>query len=125
MTGEALDPLTATVFVAIFAACVLLTKHRPAFGAAALVLADPFALSRDVFATTVTIPKVALLGVLVGLCAYAGNWARLRTYPAPYLIAAFVLYFLGTLASVPGAEYVAPALRETLKSVQYLGFFVA
>lgn len=120
-----LDPLATAVFVALFVAAALLTMRRASYGAIALILADPFALTRYVGATTVTIPKAVLLGVLIGLCAYAGNAARLREYPALRLTLAFAVVAVATALTIPQALHAEPALRETVKALFYLAFFVA
>lgn len=114
-----LDPLTATIFAALFAAVVVLTARRPAYGLAALVLATPFALAREVSVTTITLPKVALIGVLIGLCAVPGSWARLRERPVPLLLGVALVYAAIVALSALDAAHRGPSARETLKYLQY------
>ena len=71
----ALDPWSAAVFVALFAAVAIVTIRRPAYGLCALVIVTPFALSRDLAGTTITLQKAALLGLLTGLASHAGAFA--------------------------------------------------
>ncbi len=121
----ALDPWSAAFFVAIFVAAALLTSHRAAYGFCALILTVPIALYRDVFGTTATIPKAALLGVLLGLATYGGNLQRLRRRPAPILLGALGLYFLITALTLVDAAHRGATIRETLKVAQYILLFLA
>jgi O-antigen ligase len=121
----ALDPWSAAFFVAIFVAAALLTSRRAAYGFCALILTVPIALYRDVLGTTATIPKAALLGVLLGLATYGGNLQRLRRRPAPILLGALGLYFVITALTVVDAAHRGATLRETLKVAQYILLFVA
>jgi O-antigen ligase len=121
----ALDPWSAAFFVAIFVAAALLTSRRAAYGFCALILTVPIALYRDVLGTTATIPKAALLGVLLGLATYAGSLQRLRRRPAPILLGALGLYFLITALTLVDAAHRGATIRETLKVAQYILLFVA
>lgn len=120
-----LDPIAAITYVAIFAAVALLAARRPAHGLAAFVVLIPFALYRDIFGTTITLPKVALLGIIVGLTAYRGVPELLRARPAARLLILGGLVCAGMALSVLQATYVHPALRETLKALEYLLVFAA
>jgi O-antigen ligase len=89
------------------------------------VLVAPFALYRELAGTTVTLPKVVLLGVLLGTTTYP-DWAkRLRQRPVPLLLGAIVLLFCATAVSAVHAGDRAATLRETLKIAEYAGFFIA
>jgi O-antigen ligase len=121
----ALDPLSAALFVAAFVAAALLTARRAAYGLAALILTTPFAFAHDALGTSVTLPKVVLLGVLVGLWTYPGAAAALGKRPAPLLLAALALYFTASALSVVDAAHRGAAIRETLKVVEYAAIFVA
>ncbi len=125
VTPAALDPLSAVLFVAAFVAAALLTARRAAYGLAALILATPFAFAHDLLGTSVTLPKVVLLGVLVGLTTYAGVAAALRERPAPLLLGALALYFAASALTLAGAAHRGPAIRETFKVVEYAAVFVA
>jgi O-antigen ligase len=120
-----LDPLSAVLFVAAFFAAAMLTVRRPAYGLCALLLATPIAFAHDLAATTITLPKCVLLGVLLGLTTYAGAARALRRRPAPLLAGALAFSILATALSLLGAAHPAAVVRETLKWVEYAGFFVA
>jgi O-antigen ligase len=120
-----LDPLSAVLFVAAFFAAAILTVRRPAYGLCALLLATPIAFAHDLAATTITLPKCVLLGVLLGLTTYAGAARALRRRPAPLLAGALAFSILATTLSLLGAAHPAAVVRETLKWVEYAAFFVA
>lgn len=115
----ALDPWSAAVFVALFAAVALVTMRRPAYGLCALILVTPFALSRDVAGTTVTLPKAALLGVLAGLVSHSGAFARLRARPLTPLLWTIGAYVAITALTTIVAAHRGAAARETLKFAEY------
>lgn len=121
----ALDPWSAAFFVAVFVATALLASRRAAYGLCALILTVPIALYRDVLGTTATIPKAALLGVLLGLSTYGGNLQRLRRRPTPILLGALGLYFVITALTLLDAAHRGATIRETLKIAQYILLFVA
>lgn len=114
-----LDPWAAAIFVAVFAAAALLTARRAAYGLAALVMLEPFAFARVVGSTAVTLPKVALLGVLLGLTVYTGCTARLRDRPLPLLLGGFGAYAAAMAVSSLVAAHPGAAIHETLKVVEY------
>jgi O-antigen ligase len=120
-----LDPFSAVFFVAAFVAAAMLTARRPAYGLCALLLTTPIAFAHDLAATTITLPKCVLLGVLLGLTTYSGVAGRLRRRPAPLLAGAFAFYILATALSLLDATHPAAAIRETLKWLEYAAFFVA
>lgn len=122
---EFLDPVSAVAFAIVLIAAAFATARRASYGIAALVVTMPFALARDVFGTTVTLPKAALLGVFAGLATYA--FAAFRTLGAPARAIAIALcaYLLIVAASATGALHPAASLRETLKIAQYLLTFLA
>jgi hypothetical protein len=120
-----LDPFSAVLFVAAFLAAALLTARRPAYGLCALLLATPLAFAHDLAATTITLPKCVLLGVLLGLTTYAGVAGMLRRRPAPLLLGALAFYILATALTILDAAHPAAVIRETLKWVEYAAVFVA
>ena len=120
-----LDPLAAIIFVAVFVAVTLLTLRRPAFGLCALIAAVPFALYRDLLGTTVTIPKVVLVGVLLGLTAHADRLPSLRAAPVRYILIAAGCLIAATALSILQAGSHGAAVRETLKLIEYALAFVA
>lgn len=120
-----LDPLAAIIFVAIFVAVALVTSRRPAFGLCALIAAVPFALYRDLLGTTVTIPKVVLVGVVLGLTTHADRLPSLRTAPARYFLIAAGCLIAATALSILQAGSHGAAVRETFKLIEYTLAFVA
>jgi O-antigen ligase len=120
-----LDPFSAVLFVAAFFAAAMLTARRPAYGLCALLVATPIAFAHDLAATTITLPKCVLLGVLLGLTTYAGVTGALRRRPAPLLLGALAFYILATALSILDAAHPAAVIRETLKWVEYAAVFVA
>lgn len=120
-----LDPLAAIAFAAVFVAVALLAARRPAYALAAFILLVPFALYRDVLGTTITLPKVALVGIIAGLTAFRGIPALLRARPAARLLLLTAIVFGATALSVLQATYAHPALRETFKAFEHLLLFGA
>ena len=118
-----LDPLSAVLLTAAFIAAAALTLRRPAYGLGALLIATPLDFSRDVLATTVSLPKCVLLGVLLALTAYPAVWRGLRRAPAAPIFGALLLYLTATALSAAGAAHLGPVLRETLKWLQYAALF--
>ena len=118
-----LDPFSAVLLTAAFIAAAALTLRRPAYGLAALLIATPFDFSRDVLATTISLPKCVLLGVLLALTAYPAVWRGLRRAPAAPIFGALLLYIIATALSAAGAAHLGPVLRETLKWLQYAALF--
>ena len=120
-----LDPLAAAFFLAVLVAVAVLTARRPSYGLIALVVAIPFAFGRDFAGTTITVPKAALVGVLLGLTTYGGSGRRLREYPALQLLIAFGAYFVATALTLAVAAHPAPVVRESLKVAEYAAFLGA
>lgn len=125
VTPMPLDPIGAMLYVAIFVIVTLATMRRQVFGACALLLLQPFAFYRDIFHTTITLPKVALAGVLLALTASPAVFRYLRERDARRLLLAGVLVVAATALSIAVATYVEPAIRETLKQVYYVLIFAA
>jgi O-antigen ligase len=124
-----LDWVAIVVYACAFVLIAFVTRRRPALGVAALIVADPFALYRDIGETTLTLPKVALVAVLAGLFSRAD--ARRRVFDVagslrarPLLLSAAFVCFC-TALSIVQAEHRLPAVRETLKALEYLVLFVA
>lgn len=120
-----LDPWSAALFVAAFVAAALLTARRPAYGLGALALTMPFALYRELYSTTITLPKVVLLGVLIGLTTYRGCAGRLRDRPMPVLLGALGFYLAIAALSFVDAAHRGATLRETFKVAEYAAVFIA
>jgi O-antigen ligase len=126
---HALDWVAVVVYAAAFLAVAEVTRRRPALGVTALIAVDPFALYRDVADTTLTLPKVALVALLAGLIARPDARrvasAALGSLVARPLLISSLFVVLATALSVAQAEHRIPALRETLKAIEYLVTFVS
>ncbi len=118
-----LDPLVGMLFVALFAATVLLTMRRASYGLALLLFVTPFALYHDAFGTTITLPKVVLAGVIAGLLSYAGASRFLREREFRGIAIALAALSAVTLLTIVAALHPTPVLRETLKAVEHLALF--
>jgi O-antigen ligase len=100
-------------------AVLALTLRRPIFGFAALVLTNPFLLAHPFHGTTLTLPKVALVAVALGLIPHLRRRA-LAGGPAMWLLfGAQTLFLLSMAASSLHASSHGAALRETLKAAQF------
>jgi O-antigen ligase len=124
MLAAELDPFSLDLFVAVAAAVVFLTVRRPAFGTIALLLVGPFDVSRSVGATTITLEKAAIVGLALGLTFRRSGWTVLRQQPVLAIALALTAVVAATALSIHAAEFRGPALRETLKSAEYLAVFV-
>lgn len=119
------DAFAAILYTVFFAGAALLTMRRPAYAVALLIVIQPFSLYGDVAHTTITLPKVTLLGVLLGLSVFPGALAPLASRaPRSLLIAGSILLAATALTAVH-ATYDVPVLRESLKVVEYLLLFIA
>ncbi len=103
----------------------LCSWRRPALGVAALIAADPFALTFGVHGTTLTLFKVTLLAVASATAFRSVRTARyggaFRTIALP--LAAFVA--TAALSIAPASDRSA-AFRETFKDLEFaLAFLVA
>lgn len=98
---------------------VLVTVRRPAYGLALLILVVPFALSREVAATTVSLPKSVLLGVIAGLLSLSGTTRALRDVPYRPIAIALAAYVIVVALSAIDALHRGPVARETLKWIEY------
>jgi len=124
-----LDWFAVVAYVLAFIAIAVATRRRAVYGIAALIVADPFALYRDVAETTFTLPKVALVAVITALATRPDAWraaaAALAARPARALLVCGGAVILATGLSIAQAEHAVPAVRETLKSLEYVVLFAA
>ena len=119
-----LDAVSAAGFFIGMAAAAALSARRPALGIAALIVAGPFAFYRDLGATTVTLPKVVLIGVALGLMLRRPSLGALAARSVrPLLFGAIAILAATALSVLAPAMYLEPTLRETLKAAEYLVLF--
>ena len=119
----ALDPFSAALFFAAFALAAILTARRAAYGLAALLLSMPFAFYHELAGTTVTLPKVVLLGVLAGLFVHAGAARVLRDPVVRAPLVAIAIYAAAIALSLTGAQFAGVTVREIFKALEYLAVF--
>lgn len=119
-----LDPVAIAVYLGVFAAVAIVAARRPAFGIAALIVIVPFAFYRDVGATTITLPKIALLANAAGLIARRRDVSVLRGPAVGLLLGCGLAVAAATALSIAQAAHRGPALRETLKALEYVLLFV-
>ena len=125
ITYPPVDPLALIIYVALLTGVTLLTIQRPAYGLCALILVEPFAFYHEAFSTTITLPKVAILGVLLGLSTYPNVFAPLAAKTPLRILTAGLIVLAATLLSFAHAAHHAPVIREALKTVEYLLLFIA
>jgi O-antigen ligase len=121
----ALDPLWAIAFAAAFVASMLLTMRRASYGIASLLFVQPFDFPHYLFDTTITLPKVVLLGTLLALAARSGWVEALCARPVRPVAVALLLFAAVVALTIGVADYRGVAIRETLKWVEYLALFCA
>jgi O-antigen ligase len=117
------DAAALAVYALAFVAIALLAARRPSYGLAMLILLVPFAFYRDVGATTITLPKIALLANIAGLAAGRRDLRSLRGPAVTLFLVCGLLVALATALSIAHAAYRGPALRETLKAFEYVALF--
>lgn len=118
-----LDPLWLSIFALIFAVSAICTLRRPAYGAALLAFVTPFAAAHAVFGTTIELPKVVLLGVVVGLTGHRGVTAPLARRPVAAILAAFGAIVVVNVLTLAVAQHRADVVRESFKWIEYALFF--
>ncbi|MBV8083095.1 MAG: O-antigen ligase family protein, partial [Candidatus Eremiobacteraeota bacterium] len=117
-----LTVLSALAFAGAGAAALWLSLRRPQYAAALIAFAIPFAFYRDLFGTTITLEKVVVIGIAIGLVLRGAPLV-----PASPSARRILLAGLGVLAAIVisgiGATYLGPVLREALKQLEYLVMF--
>jgi len=86
---------------------------------------DPFSYDHFVGATTITLPKTALIGMLFGLLLRRERFHPLLSHASRPLFFGALAIALATALSVIQAEHRGAALRETFKAFEYLAAFGA
>jgi len=118
-------PLTivsAVLFALAGIGALWLTLRRPQWAATLVAFAIPFAFYRDIMFTTVTLEKVVLIGVAIGLVVRGAPLVPAGASARRILIAG-LLVLAAIVISGFQATYVGPVLREGLKQLEYLVMF--
>ncbi|HLI97424.1 MAG TPA: O-antigen ligase family protein [Candidatus Baltobacteraceae bacterium] len=120
-----LDTLGTIFYAAFFIAISLLTMRRPAYGACAIIIVMPFALYQDTADFTITLPKVAVLAVLLGLSAYRDAFAPIAERVPWRILTAGLFVLAAMLISFVHAAHAGPVIRQCIKAAGYLLIFCA
>lgn len=123
----ALGPKHALAFFGIALVVGWLTHRRPSLGIGALILCLPFAEARYFFGTSVTVPKAAFVGFLIGLALQRPlpSLAFARRSPVALILTGFCAVLTAIVLSTAFAEHRAPVFREFAKWLEYAVFFLA
>ncbi len=108
--------LLAFLGVAIFS----ITLRSPVYGLCALIVTDPFLLGVYIHGTTLTLPKVAIAAVALGLIPPLCHSKELARNRALLILLGAQTAYIATmlLASIHAHNHGA-AMRETLKAMEY------
>ena len=120
-----LDLLQTVFFIAVALAVGLLAYRRPSLGVGALILCAPFADARYVLGTSITVPKVALLGFVIGLIVHRTSLRALSEKPVRALLLAFAGILTAIVLSALHAAHEDAVVRELLKWIEYAAVFAA
>jgi O-antigen ligase len=107
------------VFAAVFAMVAIVIARKPVYAVVALILLDPFAYYQAIGPTTLTLSKIALAAAIAGLFVRKTSLVALRKAPVTSLAVAVLLVAAATALSIAHAAHVVPAIRETLKWMEY------
>ena len=117
-----LTALSAAVFFGLAVVAFFVALRRPAWAMGLLAFAIPFAFYRDFMGTTLTIEKVVIVGVAIGLVARGAPLVPANPNVRRIMLAA--LGVLGTtILSGIGAAHLWPVAREALKFTEYIVMF--
>jgi O-antigen ligase len=120
-----LDLFAAAIFALVALAVAFVAARRPLFGVAALFALEPFAWPHALGPTQLSLPKVALVGLIAGLVLRRSSLAVLRAADVRPLLIGACAIVAATAFSVLPAVYADAVARETLKAVEYLATFGA
>jgi len=120
-----LEAWSACFYALIVLAFAVVTWRRPAYAVAGLILLEPFAFYRYIGDTTITLPKAALAGLVIGLLVRRPSLAVLRDRRVWLVALACLAVVVFTALSFVQADFKAPVVREALKAAEYFALFVA
>ena len=112
-------------FALIAIAAGILTYRRPALGVGMLILCAPFAEARYILGTSITVPKAALVGLVIALVAHRTSLRVLSERPVRLLLIAFAAVLAAIVLSVIEAQHHDAVAREFLKWIEYAIAFAA
>lgn len=115
------------LYAAVFVAAFGLYRFEPSLALVALFVTEPFAFAQRVHATTITLPKVVLVAISVGVALdiVCGRF-HFRPSSSRWIFAACAALVVATGMSIAQAANIGDATRETFKSTEYaLLIFVA
>jgi O-antigen ligase len=116
--------VSVLAYAIVLAVAIVVTRLRPSYGLALLIVVDPFdLLSRHVGFTTLAVPKIVLVGVGIGLLRRSGSLDPLFTPPVRMLTCASIAVVVVTAATAIPGLYIDAVVRETLKALEYLALF--
>jgi hypothetical protein len=121
----ALDLVQALFFVALAIAVGLLAYRRPSLGVGALIVCAPFADARYIFGTSITVPKAALVGFIIGLIVHRASLRVLSEKPVRAFLLAFTGILVAIVLSALHAAHEDAVAREFFKWVEYAAVFAA
>jgi O-antigen ligase len=114
---------SAAAFAALAVITFVATKRRAAYGIVLLIVSDPFDYAHYLGWTTVTIPKIVLVGVALGLLARRVSLAPLRRPEIRAILGGATALAIVTIATVIPSTYIDAVGRESLKALEYLATF--
>lgn len=118
-----LDAVSIVAYATAFVAVAVVAYRRPAYGVAGLIAFVPFALYRDIGPTAITLFKVALVAMAGALLARRSDFRELKRPGTRLFLVCGTLVVAATALSIWHATYRGPAVRETLKSIEYVLLF--
>lgn len=121
----ALDLPSAIFFALLGLAVAFITFRRPALGVGALILCAPFADAHYIFGTSITVPKVALVGFVAALLAHRISLGLFRERPVRMLLLAFGGILAAIALSGLHALHPDAVARELAKWIEYAVTFAA
>lgn len=109
---------SAVLFAAVLVGMCLLTRAKPMAGVFAIIVCDPYDFAHTLGPTSVTLPKVVLVGMIAGLVLRRASIAPLTDRRARALVGGALGILAATALSAIPAVYIDAVARETLKAVQ-------
>jgi O-antigen ligase len=117
--ATAASPIVALSFVALFVLAVWATRRRPVWGLALLIVAAPLGGDVSFGASSLSLYKAILPGVILGSIG-RGAWRELlRDRRARFVFAAVLAVVFACALSAFHATFRVPVIRETLKWLEY------